>query len=110
GNLLHRGGINSLYRLSDVRTQPDYKATVAEHSLVIKPGATNDFKVAVNRMNELTNAISVRIAGLPEGVSAEPAEAPEKKGEVTLKLISVTNAPPFSGAIRVVTTSEQTER
>ena len=110
GNLLHRGGSNYLYRLLITRGEPDYKATVSEHSLVVQPGATNDLKVVVNRLNGFTNQISVRLTGLPDGVSAEPIEAPEKRGEVILKVVTSTNAPPYGGVFRVMTKSLETER
>jgi hypothetical protein len=44
---------------------------------------------------------------LPEGVTLDPAEVPEKGGDVTLKLIASPDAKPFSGSIRLVATEAE---
>ena len=110
GNLLHRGGSNYLYRLAIARAMPGYKASVSAHSLIVQPGATNDLKVTVNRLNGFTNQISIQLTGLPEGVSAEPVDAPDKSGEVTIKVVTATNAPPSSGVFQVMATVGETQR
>jgi hypothetical protein len=110
GNLLHRGGSNCLYRLVIRRGIPDYKATVSEHSLAILPGSTNELKVTLNRQNGFTNQIFVRLTGLPEGVSSEAIDVPEKRGDVTIKVVSATNAPPYNGVFRIITVADGKER
>lgn len=110
GNLLHRGGSNFLYRLTAVHPVPSFKITSAEHSLVVRAGSTNDFKVNVSRQNGFTNAIVVHAVGLPSGVQAASVEVSEKGGDLVLKMVVVPDAAAANVPFTVVATSGTTSQ
>jgi hypothetical protein len=107
GNVLHRGGPDYLYRLSISQAVPGLKAVVANNAFTIEPGKTNDVKVTVTRLRGFEPKLTVSAKGLPDGVTVEPVEVPEKGGEVTLKLVASDDAKPFSGAIRIAATETE---
>jgi hypothetical protein len=107
GNVLHRGGPDYLYRLSISRAVPGLKAVVANNAFTIEPGKTNDVKVTVTRLRGFEPKLTLSAKGLPDGVTAESAEVPEKGGDVTLKLVASDDAKPFSGAVKVVATETE---
>jgi len=73
---------------------------VAKTSFAIEPGKTNEIKVTLNHLNGFQSKLTVIAKGLPDGVTLQPADAPEKAADVTLKLVTATNAVPFSGPIQ----------
>lgn len=101
GNLLQRGGLDQRYRLSVAPPRPAWSATVPESSLVLVPGRTNEWKVAVERRHGSAERLRVSVRGLPAGVQVEPVEVPEKGTEAVLRWVAATNAGPFSGPIHV---------
>ena len=105
GNVLHRGGPDHLYRLSIRRPSADLKAVVADNELRIEAGKTNEIKVTINRIHDWKPKLSVSAKGLPAGLQAEPVDLPDKKSEVSLKLVASPDAKPFSGPIQVVVTA-----
>ena len=107
GNVLHRGGPDHLYRLSISQAVPGLKAVVANNSFAIEPGKTNEIKVTVTRLHGFKSKLTVSARGLPEGLTVEPAEVPDKGGEVVLKLIASADAKPFSGAIQFAVTETE---
>ena len=110
GNRFHRGGPDHRYRLSVLRPSPEFRATVAAPTLTLQQGTTNEVKLTVTRNHGHTNRVIAAFKGLPEGVSAAPMEAPEKSGDLTLKLIAATNAPLFSGRVQAVVRGDFGER
>jgi hypothetical protein len=101
GNVLHRGGSNFLYHLALLKPQPDFKSISAQHAVAMKPGTTNDAKITVTRLNGFKDRLTVSVAGLSEGVSMAPVEAPEGSGDVTLKFIAVPNTPPTNTIVQI---------
>jgi len=104
GNVLHRGGPDCLYRLSIRRAVPGLKAVSTENAFAIEPGKTNDIKITATRQHGLQSKLALSVKGLPEGLTAEPIDIPEKSGDVILKLVASADAKTFSGAIQIAAT------
>lgn len=104
GNVLQRGGVEYLYRLSIQRAVPSVKVSLADASVVIAPGKTNELKATVKRLHGFKAKLTVSSKDLPEGVMLEPVEVPEKGGDVTLKWMASSDARPFNGPIHIVVT------
>jgi hypothetical protein len=102
---VHRGDSNAWYRLSASRLSPDFRVTVGESGWVFTAGTTNDVTVTVARRQEWTNVVTVRAEGLPAGLAAEPVKAPEKGGDVTLRVVASPTAMPGGGPFRIIATS-----
>jgi len=107
GNVLHRGGPDHLYHLSIRRAVPGLKAVVASNAFTIEPGKTNEIKVTVTRLHGFQSKLTVSAKGLPEGLTLEPVEVPDKSGEVLLKMVASADAKPFSGAIQIAVTETE---
>jgi hypothetical protein len=109
GNVLHRGGPDYLYRLSVSRAKPTFQAVAPSNAITIEPGKTNDFKITVTRLHGFQAKLTVSAQGLPEGLTAERTEVPEKGGEATLKFAAAPEAKPFSGPIQIVATEPDSD-
>jgi hypothetical protein len=107
GNVLHRGGADHLYRLSVRRAAPSLQVNASETAFSIAPGRTNELKVAIKRLHGFEAKLTLSAKNLPDGLTQEPAEVPEKGGEVSLKLVASAEAKPFSGPIQIVATETQ---
>lgn len=105
GNLLQRGGRDQRYRLSLGRPKPTWSATVPDSSLVLEPGKTNEWKVALTRRHGADGRMKVSVRGVPAGIRVDPVEVPEKAGEATLRWIAATNAAAYSGPFFVEVSS-----
>lgn len=104
GSLTHRGGPDYHYCLSLDRALPDFRASLSASSLVVKPDSTNSLKFHVKRLRGHTNQLVANFKNLPHGVTALSTNVPDKGGDVNLQLIVATNAPAFSGPVRLVLT------
>lgn len=82
------------FQLTVTPARPAAIPQLAEDRPFLYPGETKKWRVAVQRLDGHRAAIPVRLAGLPEGVTAEPAEIPEGKSEVDIKLSASANALP----------------
>jgi len=107
GSLTHRGGPDYHYCLALERALPNFKATLAANSLIVKPDTTNSLKFNVKRLHGLTNELIATLKDLPEGVTA--ASTNVQSGDISLPVITATNAPAFSGPIHVVLTDAATK-
>ena len=112
GSVARRGGSDHVYRLEIAPPTPGFTASIAANAFTIAPGKTNEVKVTVTRLNGFDGKLSIEARDLPEGVTAEPAAAPAKSGDVTLKLFATTNAPAHNGPVHfvIVTTADHRER
>ena len=104
GNLLHAGGTNHFYRLSLQRLAPDFKASLAAHSITVIAGETNEVKFTATRLRGFDRKLKARLKGLPDGLRAEPVDVSEKSGENTLKLIASADAKVAQVPLRLVIT------
>jgi len=104
-NLLHRGGDRMVYHLAVRVPQPAVEFALAEGSVVVEPGKTNETKIAVTRRGGFTNAVSIRVEGLPAGIVALPSDVAANAAEGTVRLVAATNAPPANVPLHVVATT-----
>lgn len=110
GNVLHRGGGGCLFRLSATRPKPTLKAVVAANAFTIEPGTTNEVKLTVTRLHGFSAKLSASVQGLPDRVTMESVEVPDKSGDLTLKLIAATEARPFNGPFQIILTETETKQ
>lgn len=103
GSTTHRGSERHAYRLGIQRGEPGFTARVATGAVVaLADGTTNELKVTLQREFGHTNALTLRVLGLPEGVSSREVPGPAADGDVVLPIIASTSAPAYQGPIRVV--------
>ena len=107
GNVLHRGGADYFYRLNVRRAVPSVKVNASETAFTIAPGKTNDLKITVKRLHGFKAKLTLSTTGLPDGLTVEPADVPDKGGDVSLKLVASAEARPFSGPIQVMATEPE---
>ena len=110
GSLTHRGGPDYHYSLSLDRALPDFRASLSTSSLVVKPDSTNSLKFNVKRLRGYTNELVANLKDLPEGITALSTNVPDKGGDVNLQFIVATNAPAFTGPVRLVLTDSTTAK
>ena len=96
GDVSHHGGDDFIYRLAITEAVPSIAATVSVHSASVQAGKSSELKIAVKRTNGFKAKLQLCAKNLPEGVTASPADVPEKNGEVTLKLTASPDAKPAS--------------
>lgn len=98
------GGPDYVYTLTLAAAAPDFELTVAQNAFVIKSGDKLEIPVTIDRHRGLATPISISIADLPEGITAE-AVVSEPKGDssksVKLTLQSTREAA-WIGPIRIV--------
>jgi hypothetical protein len=107
GNVLHRGGADYFYRLTVRRAAPSVKVNASETAFTIAPGKSNDLKITVKRLHGFKAKLTLSAKDLPDGLTLEPADVPEKSGDISLKLIASAEARPFSGPIQIVATETE---
>ncbi len=110
GNVLHRGGGECLFRLSVTRPKPTLRAVVAANAVTIEPGKTNEIKLTVTRLHGFAAKLSASAKGLPDSVTMESLEVPDKSGDLTLKLIAATEAKPFNGPFQIILTEAESKQ
>jgi hypothetical protein len=96
------GGIDFVYRLEVKHPWPDFKATIDNHACRVEPGKTAEMKVNVSRLNEYLGKLVVMAHGLPEGVSVQEVDVPEKGGEVQITLAAGSDAKPANQPFQVL--------
>lgn len=110
GSTLNRGSTNFFYTITAETAAPDFRATWSANSLVLKAGETNSLKYDLKRLRDHTNEIAARLDGLPAEVACAVTNLPAKSGEVVFQIIAATNAPPFSGPLRLALIDAQTKQ
>lgn len=101
GSRTRKGSPRQRYGLTIARAVPGFRATTPSSAWILAAGTTNEVKVAVTRLNGFTNDLRVAFTRLPDGVTAEPVNAPAGNGEATLRLIATTQAPACSTAVGI---------
>ncbi|MEM7011236.1 MAG: PPC domain-containing protein [Verrucomicrobiota bacterium] len=81
-----RGGPEFQYHLVLEEPTPDFNATADKDAYVLKAGEELSLTLKFARLNGHNLPINVEIEGLPEGVTLEPVQAPEKTGNIVVKL------------------------
>jgi hypothetical protein len=110
GSLTHRGGPDYHYSLTVDRALPDFRASLSASSLVLKTDSTNSLKFNVKRLRGYTNELLASLKDLPEGVTSLSTNVPDKGGDVNLQLNVATNAPAFTGPVRLILTDTTTAK
>lgn len=81
-----RGGPEFQYHLVMEEPAPDYNATADKDAYILKAGEELSLTLKFARLNAHKLPINVELDGLPEGVTFEPVQAPEKSGNIVVKL------------------------
>ncbi len=91
------------YRLSAAAPVPDFSVTVDRNAYAMERGKVLEIKATLTRLYGHTADLVFSAVGLPESISlTAPDKAPEKGGEVVLKLEAKPDAPAYDGPIRIV--------
>lgn len=105
-----RAGEGMRYRLSASAPVPDFSLTVDKSVYTLERGKPLEIKATLTRVHGHTEDLSFSLVGLPESITLTPPEkAPEKNGEVVLKLEAKADAPGHSGSIRVLAKERKEE-
>jgi hypothetical protein len=107
GSVTHRGGPDYRYCLALDPALPNFRASLAANSLIVKPDSTNSLKFNVKRLRGHTNELVASLKELPEGVTALSTNV--QSGDISLSVVTATNAPAFSGPIRLVLADTMTK-
>ncbi|QVL31599.1 hypothetical protein KIH39_22575 [Telmatocola sphagniphila] len=99
------GKKTSLYRLLVEKVIPDFAVTTVAR-LNLQIGGTGEFLVKANRIGGFKEPISLRITGLPEGVTV-PANLviPPDKSELKIALTAADNAPAMASLVTITGTA-----
>ncbi len=109
-SLTHRAGWEFFYRGEIKFLEPELKASAPVTSLVVEPGRTNELKISIQRLRGFDRAVTARVAPLPDGVAVAPVGVSSNATEVLLRFDVSSNAPAFSGPIRVLLQDSQSNR
>ena len=102
-----RGGPSSYYRLSIGAAKPEISLLAKEPALVLKPGAKAEWNVVVYQAFQ-PQPLTLRVEGLPSGVTAEPAKVNPhpatytNQTQVKITLTAAAGAAPGSTPVRIV--------
>ena len=86
GDLFRKGAPEFRYRLSLTPPRADFRVTADATSYGVGRGLTNTIKLTVTLADGGFTNLVASVAGLPEGVTVQPVDVPEKGGEVKLIL------------------------
>ncbi len=89
------------YRLEVRPLDPGFKAVASSHALILERGATNEFKVSLQRIAGFDQAIQLVALNLPEGVFAEPVLTSTNATEAVLRFFAATNSPATNSLLRL---------
>jgi hypothetical protein len=108
---LHRqGGPRYVYRLSATIARPDFNLSLAADNFTVAAGQKLELPVTIERLQGFKQPIQVRIKGLPDGVTAEPALSQnEGDSAKSVKLVITAGDAPFTVPVRIVGTVTDSE-
>ena len=84
-NLTKVTGENFAYSILVREPQPTADLMLGSDAPCIEPGGEAKLKISANRIDGFKEPIPITLSGLPEGVTAEPAEIPADKKDVEIK-------------------------
>lgn len=96
------GGAHHVYRIETTAAPPHFTATIPTHAFYVENGKTNEIKVTVARVEGFKEKLVLSVKGLPDGVTAKPADVPDKNGEVKVELVASAEAKPASGPLEII--------
>jgi hypothetical protein len=85
-NLTKVTGENFTYSILVREPQPTADLLLGSDTPYIESGGEAKLKISANRIDGFKDAIPVTLSGLPEGITAEPAEIPADKKDVEITL------------------------
>lgn len=101
GSLLHRGGPESVYRLTLQTGKPAAQIRVAASAFSLAPGSTNSISITVRRAFGFQHAIRLSTEGLPPGIKAESVDVAESANEAKIQCLTAPDAPAGNGEFRI---------
>ena len=87
-----RGGWDFLYALELAPAAVRLSATLDNNAYKLEAGKTADVKATVKAAGDIKGKLTVRVDGLPPGVTAKAIEVPAKGGEAKLTLTAAVDA------------------
>ncbi len=90
------------YQLVVHAPQPAFELMLASDQPYVYAGGAGSLKVTSVRKDGFEGSIPIRVAGLPPGVSAEPAEIPAGKNEAEIRFQATDAKPGAHAQIRVM--------
>ncbi|HEU4754227.1 MAG TPA: PPC domain-containing protein, partial [Armatimonadota bacterium] len=104
-----RGGPSSYYRLSIAPVQPELTVVAGQPMLLVKPGEKAEWTVTLYQSWQ-PQEITLRVEGLPAGVTAEPVRVPPlarrtEPSRAKLVLTAAPDAQPAFSQVRIVATT-----
>ncbi|MBT6483966.1 MAG: hypothetical protein HOK71_04740 [Planctomycetaceae bacterium] len=96
-----RGEDDFIYRLTLRNSQPDFNLTLGSDALDLMQGAKNKLSVTLNRFGGMNGAVKLKIEGLPDGVTFEPAEILAGKNSVSLSFSAAAEVPSRSYIVQL---------
>lgn len=93
--LTSRGGERYAYRLKikEAESAPGFQLLFSESQISINQDEEKTVNLTLNRIGGFTGPVQIRVEGLPEGITVEPALIEEQKNKVALKLKASKEAP-----------------
>lgn len=104
-----RGGKDFRYRLVIEKPAPTVDITCDKEIIALEAGKTTEVKLKLARKNSHQGKMTVVFNDLPKGVGIKDEKIDEKAKEATIKLITATNAPAFSGSARILVRDDVTQ-
>jgi hypothetical protein len=105
-----RGGAEMRYRLEAAPPRPDFQLVADKSFYALERGKPLELKVKLTRRHGHAGDLELSLAGLPDTIAATfPEKAPEKDGDLVVKLEAKEDAPAFSGPFRLVATERRGE-
>jgi hypothetical protein len=101
-----RGGPSSFYRLLMAPARPELRLVAREATVTLKPGAKAELPLTLYQSYQ-PGEVTIRVEGLPAGVSADPVTVPASPARQTttqskVVLTAAANAAPGHAVIRVL--------
>jgi hypothetical protein len=88
-----RGGDDFIYRLTLRNSQPDFSLALGSDAFDLMQGAKNKLSVTLKRFGGMNDVVKLKLDGLPDGVTFEPAEIPAGKKSVSLSFTAAAEVP-----------------
>lgn len=98
-----RGGEGMRYRLLAAPPTPDFTLVADKSLYALERGKAVEIKLVLTRLHGHVDDLAFTLAGLPDDiVLTAPEKAPEKNGDVVLKLEAKPDAKPLDAPVRIL--------
>ena len=106
---LRQGGGEAPYGLQIRPTRPDFSIVAAADFANVVQGGRGELELRVDRQGGLTGPIDLKVEGLPEGVSAEPAQIPAGQEVVKIAFVAIDDARPGDALLKITASAKAGE-